>query len=46
MSVNYRRNHPSALDVSFGDSPPAILDAEEAEHHQNKRGIDPVSYFF
>ena len=40
MSANYGRNHPSALDVSFGDSPPA----EGAECRQNKRGIDTVSF--
>ena len=44
MSANYRRNHPSALDVSFGDSPPAVSDAEGTEYHQNKRGIDIVSF--
>lgn len=43
MSSHYRRNHPSALDISFGDSPPAISDAGETEHRQNKRSIDTVS---
>ena len=46
MSANYRRNHPSALDVSFGDNPPVISDTEGAEFYQNKRGIDTVSLDF
>lgn len=46
MSANYRKNHPSALEVSFGDSPFAELDTGEAEHHQNRSDINTVSSEF
>jgi len=44
MSTHHRRNRPSALEISFDDSPPAISDAEPTEYHQYKRSIDTVSH--